>query len=131
MYRKMTDIITKFANWLLAFDELKHATSKHFNQYSDEKFPSAIVNQTIRQVKSKKKNQKAKEFRSFWCGFNNQNCKIEKENEMYKVSFPTLEKRIGVPVVTETYQKHWLDKILSGEAKRLEELLVLHRGGLG
>lgn len=68
-------------------------------------------------MKSQKKNQKAKTFRRFWCTFNNQNLKVEKENGLYKLSFPTLEKRVGVPVVAELYQQHWLDKILSGEAK--------------
>jgi putative transposase len=52
------------------------------------------------------------------CGFNNQNLTIEKENGLYKLSFPTLEKRIGVPVITEVYQQHWLDKILSGQVKQ-------------
>ncbi len=114
----MTEINTSFANWLLDFSELKKATSKHFKLFSTLKFASAVSNQTIREVKSKKKNQKAKLFRSFWCGFNNQNLKIEKENGLYKVSFPTLEKRVGVPVVAEIYQQHWLDKILKGEAKQ-------------
>ena len=128
MYQKMTEANTKFANWLLWFEDLKIATSKHFKSFSDEKFPSAIANQTIRGVKSKKKNQKAKLFRSFWCGFNNQNCKIEKENNLYKISFPTLEKRVGVPVVAETYQQHWLDRILEGRAKQGATELYEKRG---
>lgn len=117
VYQKMTAINTQFANWLLDYDDLKTATSKHFKQFSNEKLPSAVVNQTIREVKSKKKNQKARLFRRFWCVFNNQNCKLEKENGIYKISFPTLEKRIGVPVFTETYQQHWLDKVLMGQGK--------------
>lgn len=118
MYKEMTNINTSFANWLLEYQGLKDATSKVYKLFSDGKFPSAIVNQTIREVKSKKNNQKAKVFRRFWCGFNNQNLKVEKENNLYKVSFPTLEKRVGVPVVIETYQKHWLDKVLEGKAKQ-------------
>lgn len=118
MYKQMTDINTSFANWLLDFSDLNSATSKDFRLFSAQKFPSAIVNQTIREVKSKKKNQKAKHFRSLWCGYNNQNFKIEKENGLYKVSFPTLDKRVGVPVIAETYQQHWLDRILNGEAKQ-------------
>ncbi|AXF55884.1 hypothetical protein DT065_07470 [Salicibibacter kimchii] len=78
---------------MLEWKDLNKATSKHFKSFSDETFPSAIVNQTIRAVKSKKKHQKAKVFRSFWCGFNNQNCKIEKENALYKISFPTIRKK--------------------------------------
>jgi putative transposase len=118
MYRQMTEINTSFANWLLYYNELNSATSRHFKLYSTQTFPSAIINQTIRLVKSKKKYQHAKVFRSFWCSFNNQNFKIEKENGLYKVSFPTLEKRIGVPVIAEAYQQHWLDKVLNGEAKK-------------
>ena len=128
LYTRMTDTNTKFANWLLEFDGLKKATSKHFKEFSKEKFPSAIVNQTIREVKSKKKKQKAKLFRTFWCVFNNQNCKIEKENNLYKISFPTLEKRVGVPVVAETYQQHWLDEILDGKAKQGATELYEKRG---
>lgn len=118
MYQKMTDLNTSFSNWLLRYEELSKATSKVYKLFSQEKLPSAVVNQTIREVKSKKKNQKAKTFRRFWCGFNNQNLTMEKENGLYKLSFPTLEKRIGVPVIAEVYQQHWLDKILSGQAKQ-------------
>ncbi|MCM3790557.1 RNA-guided endonuclease TnpB family protein [Domibacillus indicus] len=117
IYCKMTELNTGFSNWLLQYDELSKATSKVYKLFSTDKLPSAIVNQTIREVKSQKKNQKAKAFRRFWCTFNNQNLKVEKENGLYKLSFPTLEKRVGVPVVAELYQQHWLDKILSGEAK--------------
>ncbi len=101
----MTEINTAFSNWLLGFGKLQTATSKVFKRYSDEPFPSAIVNQTIRAVKSKKKKQKAKTFRCMWCNFNNQNFKVESENGLYKVSFPTLEKRVGVPVVYKDYQQ--------------------------
>lgn len=118
MFRKMTDLNTSFGNWLLEFEELNKASSKHFKLFSEEKFPSAVVNQTIREVKSKKKNQKAKVFRSFWCGFNNQNFAFEKENGLYKISFPTLEKRVGIPVFVTSYQQHWIDKLLEGKVKQ-------------
>jgi putative transposase len=118
MYQKMTELNNSFSNWLLKYEHLSKATSKDYKMFSEEKLPSAVVNQTIREVKSKKKHQKAKNFRRFWCGFNNQNLKIEKENGLYKLSFPTLEKRIGVPVVAEVYQQHWLDKILNRKAKQ-------------
>ncbi|MBS4205049.1 RNA-guided endonuclease InsQ/TnpB family protein [Lederbergia citrea] len=118
MYRKMTEINTAFANWLLNFEGLKAATSKVFKLYSDKLFPSAIVNQTIREVQSKKRHQNTKKFLRFWCGFNNQNFKVEKENDLYKVSFPTCEKRIGVPIIVKSYQQKWLDELLSGEAKQ-------------
>ncbi len=128
MYRKMTAINTAFSNWLLGFDELQTATSKVFKRYSDEPFPSAIVNQTIRAVKSKKKKQKAETFRCMWCSFNNQNFKVEKENGLYKVSFPTLEKRVGVPVVYTDHQQRWLDKLLSGTVKQGAAELFEKRG---
>lgn len=118
MYRKMTEMNTAFSNWLLTYETLKTATSKVFRLFSKEKFPSAIANQTIREVTSKKKHQNTKRFRKCWCGFNNQNLKIEEENQLYKVSFPTLTKRIGVPVVVKEYQQQWIDKLLSGNAKQ-------------
>lgn len=52
-----------------------------------------------------------------WCCFNNQNLKVEKSGDFYLVSFPTLEKRIGVPVVARPFQKEWLEKILNGTVK--------------
>ncbi len=128
MYRKMTEINTAFSNWLLTYAKLKTATTTVFRLFSNERFPSAIANQTIREVNSKKEHQKAKMFRRLWCGFNNQNLKIEKENCLYKVSFPTLDRRIGVPVVAEKYQKDWLDKLLSGNAKQGAAELYEKRG---
>ncbi len=128
MYEKMTEINTGFSNWLLGLTSLSKITSKIFKDFSDERFPSAIVNQTIREVNSKKKHQKATLFKKFWCGFNNQNCKIELENNLYKFSFPTLKKRIAVPVVAKDYQQYWLDKLLSGKAKQGKTELYKKRG---
>ncbi|MED4359325.1 MULTISPECIES: transposase [Geobacillus] len=118
MYERMTEVNTAFANWLLDHPELNQATSKIFKAFSSQRFPSAVVNQTIREVKSQKKNQKTKKFRTFWCCFNNQNVKVEKKGAFYTVSFPTLEKRIGVPVVTRPYQEAWLNRLLNGTAKQ-------------
>ncbi|PJW13965.1 transposase [Geobacillus sp. Manikaran-105] len=118
MYERMTRMNTEFANWLLHHPEWRKATSKIFKDFSDERFPSAIVNQTIQDVKAKKKHQKAQKFRKMWCSFNNQNLKIEKSGEFYIVSFPTLEKRVGVPIVTREYQQKWLDRIMDGTAKQ-------------
>ncbi|VEF49419.1 transposase [Bacillus freudenreichii] len=128
MYQKMTEVNTSFSNWLLNFDGLNTATSKVFRLFSDRRLPSAVVNQTIREVKSKKKHQKTKKFRRFWCGFNYQNLHIEKENDLYKVSFPTLKKRIGVPVITTPYQQGWLDRLLTGELKQGASELYEKRG---
>ncbi|MBP2079558.1 IS605 OrfB family transposase [Oceanobacillus polygoni] len=124
----MTAINTAFSNWLLHFEGLQTATSKVFKRYSDERFPAAVVNQTIQTVKSKKKKQKTKLFRRMWCGFNNQNFKVERENGLYKVSFPTLEKRIGVRVVCTDRGKPWLDKLLSSEVKQGTTELFEKRG---
>ncbi|WMJ16543.1 transposase [Geobacillus proteiniphilus] len=118
MYERMTEVNTSFANWLLNHPELNQATSKIFKEFSSQRFPSAVVNQTIREVKSQKKNQKTKKFRTLWCCFNNQNVKVEKKGEFYTVSFPTLEKRIGVPVVTRSYQEAWLNRLINGTAKQ-------------
>ncbi|AMA71814.1 MULTISPECIES: RNA-guided endonuclease TnpB family protein [Aneurinibacillus] len=118
MYQRMTELNTEFANWLLHHPELNKATSKIFKDFSSQKFPSAIVNQTIREVKSQKKNQKAKTFRKLWCCFNNQNLKVEKKGDFYTVAFPTLEKIIGVPVVARPYQQAWLNRIINGTAKQ-------------
>ncbi|KLR72036.1 transposase, partial [Geobacillus sp. T6] len=89
MYERMTEVNTAFANWLLNHPKLNQATSKLFKAFSSQRFPSAVVNQTIREVKSQKKNQKAKTFQKRWCCFNNQNLKIVKKGDFYTVSFPT------------------------------------------
>ncbi len=67
MYQKMTEINTEFANWLLLHPGVNRATSKIFKEFSSEKFPSAIINQTIREVKSQKSNQKTRGFKKMWC----------------------------------------------------------------
>lgn len=118
MYERMTQINTDFANWLLLHPEVNRATSKIFKEFSSEKFPSAVINQTIREVKSQKKHQKAQSFKKLWCCFNNQNFKVEKVGDFYTVSFPTLEKRIGVPVVVRPYQQAWLNHVLAGTVKQ-------------
>ncbi|KAF0995458.1 hypothetical protein BJQ97_02119 [Geobacillus sp. TFV-3] len=61
MYERMTEVNTAFANWLLDHPELNQATSKIFKDFSPQKFPSAIVNQTIREVKSQKKKSEGKD----------------------------------------------------------------------
>jgi putative transposase len=77
MYQTMTQVNTEFANWLLLHPDVNKATSKIFKEFSTKRFPSAVVNQTIREVKSQKKKQRAKAFRKMWCSFNNQNLKVE------------------------------------------------------
>lgn len=118
MYQRMTALNTQFSNWLLDYPNLGKATSIDFKVFSSEKFPSAITNQTIRDVKTQKKNQKANKFKKMWCVFNTQNNKIEKINEQYIVSFPTPEKRIGVPLKIQPFQQKWLDRILDGSVKK-------------
>lgn len=117
---------TAFANKYLTLNkEARPKTSKQANEYSDP-LPSAVLNQAIRDIASKKK---AKYFNRLWPGFNNQNFYIEKElsksgGAAWKASFPTLEKRIGVPVVVAPYQEKYLDKLLSNEAKQGSAWLV-------
>jgi IS605 OrfB family transposase len=76
------------------------------------------VNQTIREVKSQKKKQGAKTFKKLWCCFNNQNLKVEKKGDLYIIAFPTLEKKVGIPVVAKPYQQTWLERIMNGTAKQ-------------
>jgi transposase len=102
----------------LLHPDANRATSKIFKEFSEEKFPSAILNQTIRDVKAQKKHQQARTFKKMWCSLNNQNLKVEKNGDFYTVSFPTLEKRIGVPVVARPYQQKWLDRIIEGATKQ-------------
>jgi IS605 OrfB family transposase len=118
MYERMTQINTEFANWLLFHPEVNKATSKIFREFSNGKFPSAILNQTIRDVKAQKKHQQARTFRKMWCSFNNQNFRVEKSGDLYSVSFPTLEKRIGVPVIARSYQQKWLERMMAGTARQ-------------
>lgn len=126
MYQEMADRCTDFANTYLGLNkEFRPKTSKEAAQYS-EKLPSAVLNQAIREIKSKKK---AKHFKRFWPAFNNQNLRVEKEfsrsgGAVWKVSFPTLEKRVGVPVVVEPYQRKYLEMILSGGAEQGSARLV-------
>lgn len=47
---------------------------------------------------------------------------------VWKVSFPTLEKRVGVPVQISPYQSKYLDRLLSGQAKQGTAYLVKKRG---
>jgi hypothetical protein len=64
-----------------------HPNVNRATSNSDEKFPSAIINQTIRDVKSLKKHQQARIFKKVWCSLNNQNLKVEKNGDFYTVSF--------------------------------------------
>lgn len=116
MYRQMTETNTILANNILSYSGPK-LTTKTAKLLIKEKLPSAIINQTIRTTNSQQKKQKAQTFKNTWCEFNNQNFKIERSGELYTVSFPTLEKRIGVPVVTKKYQQQYLEQILSNEAQ--------------
>lgn len=115
----MTDRCTQFANTYLSLSkEERPKTSKQASKHID--LPSAVSNQAIRDIKSK---SKAKRFKKLWPGFNNQNFRIEKEisetgGACWKASFPTLEKRVGVPVEISPYQKRHLEELLSGEANQ-------------
>jgi IS605 OrfB family transposase len=126
MYQEMADRCTAFANRYLQLDpKNRPKTSKQAKQYSD-KLPSAVLNQAIKDIKA---NKKAKKFKRLWPNFNNQNFRVEKEasqdgGAVWKVSFPTLEKRVGVPVEVSTYQEKYLEMLLSGQAKQGAARLV-------
>lgn len=126
MYQEMSNRTTEFANNYLKLDKRdRPKTSKEAKEYS-EPLPSAVLAQAIRDIKSK---PKAKRFRWLWPNFNNQNFKVEKEvskdgGAVWKASFPTLEKRIGVPIVVQSYQEKYLEMLLSGGAKQGNAKLV-------
>lgn len=126
MYQEMSDRTTEFANNYLKLDKRdRPKTSKDAKEYS-EPLPSAVLAQAIRDIKSKKK---AKHFKRLLPNFNNQNFKAEKEvskdgGAVWKASFPTLEKRVGVPIVVQPYQEKYLNLLLSGEAKQGSAQLV-------
>lgn len=129
MYQLMADRCTGFANAYLNLDkDSRPKTSKDAAAHAG--LPSAVLNQALRDVKSKKK---ARRFKRLWPGFNNQNFRVEKEiskdgGAVWKVSFPTLERRVGVPVHVSPHQSKHLDQLLSGKAKQGTAYLVKKRG---
>lgn len=126
MYQLMADRVTQFANrYLELAPEERPETSKEAARIS-EPLPSAVLNQAIRDIKSK---PKVKRFKHLWPCFNNQNFRVEREfsengGAAWKTSFPTLEKRIGVPIVVQPYQKKYLEMLFSGKAKQGSARLV-------
>jgi transposase len=128
MYADMTRINTAFANWLIMYNDLGKASSATFKQFSEIRFPSAVACETVRIVKSQVRHQEAKFYKRLWCGFNNQNLRIERQNNGYVASFPTLEKRIGVPLVTRDYQHKHLERLLAGNAKQGTAKLICRKG---
>lgn len=126
IYQTMADCTTAFAKRYLTLDkEARPKTSRDAKEYSDL-LPSAVLNQAIRDIRSKRK---AKHFRRLWPSFNNQNFRVEKEQPRsggaaWKASFPTLEKRIGVPIVVVPYQERYLDMLISGGARQGSARLV-------
>ena len=126
MYQLMADRTTDFANrYLSLLPEARPRTSKGAAEIS-EKLPSCVLCHAIRDIKSKKK---VKRFNRLWPAFSYQNFRVEKEisgdgGAAYKVSFPTLEKWVGVPVVVTPYQKKYLELLLSGRVKQGSARLV-------
>ncbi|MDQ0287883.1 IS605 OrfB family transposase [Desulfofundulus luciae] len=126
MYQLMADRCTDFANRYLSLDKKERPrTSGEAKKYS-EPLPSAVLNQAIRDIKAK---PKAKRFKHLWPAFSNQNFRVEREvtrdgGAVWKASFPTLEKRVGVPIVVQPYQEKYLEMLLSGRAKQGSARLV-------
>jgi IS605 OrfB family transposase len=125
-YQLMADRVTDFANTYIALDKKSRPkTSKQAKEYSDP-LPSAVLVQAIRDIESK---PKAKHFKRLWPAFNNQNFRVEKElsrdgGAVWKASFPTLEKRVGVPVVVASYQEKYLNLLFAGKARQGTARLV-------
>ncbi len=126
IYQEMADRTTEFANSYLGLDKKdRPKTSREAKEYS-KPLPSAILAQAIRDIRSK---PKAKRFKRLWPCFNNQNFCVEKKasrdgGAVWKASFPTLEKRVGVPVVVTPYQEKYLNLLLAGKAKQGTARLV-------
>ncbi len=130
MYQLMADRVTEFANRYLSLPKKERPrTSKEAAGISDS-LPAAVLNQAIRDIRAKKK---AKRFKRLWPTFNNQNFRVEREfsrdgRAVWKVSFPALEKRVGVPVAVAPYQERYLNLLLEGRARQGVARLV-RRGG--
>lgn len=126
MYQLMADRVTEFANRYLSLPpDKKPKTSKDAKKYSEE-LPSCVLCHAIRDTKSE---PKAKRFKRLWPAFSYQNFRVEKEfsqngGAVWKASFPTLEKRIGVPIIVQPYQGKYLEMLLSGKAKQGSARLV-------
>ena len=125
-YQEMSDRTTEFANNYLELNPKERPeTSKEAKKHS-KPLPSCVLCHAIRDIKSKKK---AKYFKRLWPSYSYQNFLVEKETSkdggaVWKASFPTLEKRIGVPVIVQPYQEKYLDIILFGQAKQGSARLV-------
>jgi len=128
MYQIMADRTIEFANRYLSLGKGERPkTSKDAAKIS-EKLPSCVLCHAIRDIKAKKR---AKRFKRLWPSFSYQNFRVEKEasqngGAVWKASFPTLEKRVGVPVVVQPYQEKYLEMLLSGQAKQGSARLVKH-----
>ncbi len=126
MYQEMADRTTEFANSYLRLDKKdRPKTSKEAKEHS-KPLPSALLAQAIRDIRSK---PKTKRFKRLWPCFNNQNFRVEKElsrngGAVWKASFPTLEKRVSVPIVVTPYQEKYLNLLLFGKAKQGTARLV-------
>ncbi|HUW63121.1 MAG TPA: transposase [Spirochaetia bacterium] len=128
MYRLMADSTTELANGIVTIPKRERPETSGDIKYRN--IPSAAVNQLIRDVRG---NKKAKHFNRQWPGFNNQNLKLEKETSkegktVWKVSFPTLEKRVGVPVIVMKRQERYLEMIRDGYARQGVVRLIERHG---
>lgn len=131
MYQTMADRCTDFANRYLSLDKRERPkTSKGAAEIS-EKLPSCVLCQAIRDIKAK---PKAKRFKRLWPSFSYQNFRVEKElsqngGAVWKASFPTLERRVGVPVIVTPYQEKYLNLLFAGKARQGSARLVKHGKG--
>ena len=126
MYQTMADRTTGFANRYLSLDKKERPKTSKGAAKISEKLPSCVLCHAIRDLKAKKK---AKRFKHLWPNFSYQNFRVEKElskdgGAVWKASFPTPEKRVGVPIVVQPYQEKYLEMLFSGQAKQGSAKLV-------
>lgn len=108
VYQTMVDRTTNFANRYLSLDKKERPKTSKDAAIFSERLPSCVLCHAVRDIKAKKK---AKRFKRLWPSFSYQNFRVEKElskdgGAVWKASFPTLEKRVGVPIVVQPYQRN-------------------------
>ena len=111
IYGELTTRTTTLANNLIVAGRPKGLTSKTVAPYLSASVPSAVLNQTIRDVGAAKKVDK---FRVLPPSFNNQNLRLQKVGDYWTASFPTQVGRVRVPIKATDQQSEYLQSIGSG-----------------
>ncbi|MDP2659870.1 MAG: transposase [Dehalococcoidia bacterium] len=95
LYRELRERTTALANALVSAGRPKGLTSKTARLYLAGDLPSAVINQTLRDVAA---HPKVERFRVLWPAYNNQNLRIEPVGSFWTASFPSHQGRIRVPL---------------------------------